>query len=48
MANNISALGSVMVDGYPVIEGLLNAVHLDHLIELDLSTDDCKNMLEHA
>lgn len=35
-----SALGSVMVDGYPVIEGLLNAVHLDHLIELDLSTDD--------
>lgn len=35
-----SALGSVMVDGYPVIEGLLNAVHLDHLIELDVSTDD--------
>lgn len=35
-----SALGSVMVDGYPAIEGLLNAVHLDHLIELDLSTDD--------
>lgn len=34
-----SALGSVMVDGYPVIEGLLNAVHLDHLIELDVSTD---------
>lgn len=35
-----STLGSVMVDGYPVIEGLLNAVHLDHLIELDVSTDD--------
>lgn len=35
-----SALGSVMVDGYPVIEGLLNAVHLDHLIELDVSTED--------
>ncbi|EPI41798.1 hypothetical protein HMPREF1584_01254, partial [Gardnerella vaginalis JCP8481A] len=28
-----SALGSVMVDGYPIIEGLLNAVHLDHLVE---------------
>ncbi|MFU0464792.1 fatty acid synthase subunit beta domain-containing protein [Gardnerella vaginalis] len=35
-----SALGSVMVNGYPVIEGLLNAVHLDHLIELDVSNGD--------
>ncbi|EPI41647.1 MaoC-like protein, partial [Gardnerella vaginalis JCP8522] len=35
-----SALGSVMVDGYPVIECLLNAVHLDHLIELDVSNSD--------
>ncbi|MCI1831504.1 MAG: DUF1729 domain-containing protein [Bifidobacterium sp.] len=32
-----AALGSVYVDGFPVIEGLLNAVHLDHLIELDVS-----------
>ena len=28
-----AALGSVYVDGFPVIEGLLNAVHLDHLVE---------------
>ena len=35
-----AALGSVMVDGYPVIEGLLNAVHLDHLIELEVSEDE--------
>ncbi|MCH9276756.1 DUF1729 domain-containing protein [Bifidobacterium amazonense] len=32
-----AALGSVMVDGFPIIEGLLNAVHLDHLIELDVT-----------
>ncbi|NEG90181.1 DUF1729 domain-containing protein [Bifidobacterium aerophilum] len=32
-----TALGSVMVDGFPIIEGLLNAVHLDHLIELDVT-----------
>ncbi len=35
-----AALGSVMVGGYPVIEGLLNAVHLDHLIELDITEDE--------
>lgn len=34
-----SALGSVMVDNFPVIEGLLNAVHLDHLIELDVDSE---------
>ncbi|MBW3092621.1 DUF1729 domain-containing protein [Bifidobacterium sp. 82T10] len=39
-----AALGSVMVDGYPVIEGLLNAVHLDHLIELE--TDE-EHLLRH-
>jgi fatty acid synthase len=27
----------VYVHGFPVIEGLLNAVHLDHLIELDVA-----------
>lgn len=35
-----AALGSVYVDGYPVIEGLLNAVHLDHLIELECTEDE--------
>lgn len=35
-----AALGSVMVGGYPVIEGLLNAVHLDHLIELEVTEDE--------
>ncbi|NMM95022.1 type I polyketide synthase [Bifidobacterium oedipodis] len=35
-----AALGSVYVDGYPVIEGLLNAVHLDHLIELETTEDE--------
>ena len=35
-----AALGSVYVDGYPVIEGLLNAVHLDHLIELEETEDE--------
>lgn len=34
-----SALGSVMVDNFPVIEGLLNAVHLDHLVELDVDAE---------
>ena len=30
-----TALGTgKLVDGYPVIEGLLNAVHLDHLVDL--------------
>ncbi len=40
-----AALGSVYVDGFPVIEGLLNAVHLDHLIELQVSQDE---LLEHV
>ena len=35
-----AALGSVQVNGYPIIEGLLNAVHLDHLIELEEREDD--------
>ena len=35
-----AALGSVYVKGYPVIEGLLNAVHLDHLIELEETEDE--------
>ena len=38
-----SALGSVLVDGYPIIEGLLNAVHLDHLVELDIDASDFSN-----
>lgn len=28
-----AALGSAQVEGYPVIEGLLNAVHLDHTVD---------------
>ena len=40
-----AALGSVYVDGYPVIEGLLNAVHLDHLIELEVTEDE---LLRHV
>lgn len=40
-----AALGSVMVDGYPVIEGLLNAVHLDHEIALNVDDD---TLLEHV
>ena len=40
-----AALGSVYVDGYPVIEGLLNAVHLDHLIELEETEDE---LLKHG
>ena len=39
------ALGSVYVKGYPVIEGLLNAVHLDHLIELEVNEED---LLKHT
>ncbi|MBW3082801.1 type I polyketide synthase [Bifidobacterium phasiani] len=35
-----AALGSVYVDGFPVIEGLLNAVHLDHLIELEVTEEE--------
>ncbi|WP_230198277.1 fatty acid synthase subunit beta domain-containing protein [Flaviflexus massiliensis] len=30
-----AALGSAIVNDYPVIEGLLNAVHLDHTISFD-------------
>ncbi|MBT1174387.1 DUF1729 domain-containing protein [Bifidobacterium sp. LC6] len=40
-----AALGSVSVNGYPVIEGLLNAVHLDHLIELEV---DEAELLRHV
>ena len=40
-----AALGSVYVNGFPVIEGLLNAVHLDHLIELEVSEDE---LLRHT
>ncbi|PLS25288.1 type I polyketide synthase [Bifidobacterium imperatoris] len=40
-----AALGSVSVNGYPVIEGLLNAVHLDHLIELEVDEDE---LLRHV
>ncbi len=40
-----AALGSVYVDGFPVIEGLLNAVHLDHLVRLEVSEDE---LLEHT
>ncbi|MFT4148320.1 MAG: DUF1729 domain-containing protein [Micrococcaceae bacterium] len=32
-----AALGSAMVDDYPVIEGLLSAVHLDHTARLDVN-----------
>lgn len=35
-----SALGSVYVDGFPVIEGLLNAVHLDHLVNFTVSDEE--------
>lgn len=35
-----AALGSALVDGYPVIEGLLNAVHLDHSVALDVPADE--------
>ncbi|PJM78512.1 type I polyketide synthase [Bifidobacterium scaligerum] len=40
-----AALGSVSVNGYPVIEGLLNAVHLDHLIELEVNEEE---LLSHV
>lgn len=40
-----AALGSVFVRGFPVIEGLLNAVHLDHLIELETSEN---TLLSHT
>lgn len=40
-----AALGSVYVQGLPIIEGLLNAVHLDHLIELEVSEEE---LLSHT
>ncbi len=40
-----AALGSASVNGYPVIEGLLNAVHLDHLIELQVPE---RELLRHT
>ena len=40
-----AALGSVYVNGFPVIEGLLNAVHLDHLVRLETSESE---LLEHT
>ncbi|MCI1804944.1 type I polyketide synthase [Bifidobacterium psychraerophilum] len=40
-----AALGSVYVHGFPVIEGLLNAVHLDHLIKLEVTESE---LLEHV
>ncbi|OFP19097.1 type I polyketide synthase [Corynebacterium sp. HMSC077D10] len=36
-----TALGSgQLADGYPVIEGLLNAVHLDHVVDVKLPLDE--------
>ncbi|MFZ1381236.1 MAG: fatty acid synthase subunit beta domain-containing protein [Scrofimicrobium sp.] len=35
-----AALGSALVDDYPVIEGLLSAVHLDHTARLDVDIED--------
>lgn len=35
-----AGLGSVFVEGFPVIEGLLNAVHLDHLIRLEMTEEE--------
>ncbi|WP_314686128.1 polyketide synthase [uncultured Bifidobacterium sp.] len=35
-----AALGSLSRDGVPVIEGLLDAVHLDHSIRLDVVEDE--------
>ncbi|MCJ7858881.1 type I polyketide synthase [Corynebacterium kalidii] len=35
-----SALGSAMVNDYPVIEGLLNAVHLDHSVALEVPAEE--------
>lgn len=40
-----AALGSVYVHGYPVIEGLLNAVHLDHQMELEITEEE---LLSHV
>lgn len=35
-----AALGSALVNDYPVIEGLLSAVHLDHTARLDVDITD--------
>lgn len=35
-----AALGSATVDDYPVIEGLLNAVHLDHSVALEVPAEE--------
>jgi fatty acid synthase len=35
-----AALGSAMVNDYPVIEGLLNAVHLDHSAALEVAAEE--------
>ena len=40
-----SALGSAIKDDYPVIEGLLNAVHLDHTLNLLV---DAQTLVERA
>lgn len=37
-----AALGSAIYQDYPVIEGLLNAVHLDHLIEFSTSPEELR------
>ncbi|WP_225872095.1 type I polyketide synthase [Scrofimicrobium canadense] len=34
-----AALGSALIDDYPVIEGLLSAVHLDHTARLDVDPE---------
>ena len=39
-----AALGSAQVNHYPVIEGLLNAVHLDHQIHLHPGFDDLTDL----
>ncbi|MDT9096597.1 hypothetical protein RSW32_25065, partial [Escherichia coli] len=39
-----AALGTgKLSDGYPVIEGLLNAVHLDHLLDLRIPLEELAN-----
>ncbi|WP_350257662.1 fatty acid synthase subunit beta domain-containing protein [Scrofimicrobium sp. R131] len=40
-----AALGSALVNDYPVIEGLLSAVHLDHTARLDV---DVEELLAHG
>lgn len=44
LASNLRALGTgKLSDGYPVIEGLLNAVHLDHLLDLRIPLEELAN-----